>query len=402
MPIFERISRWMASRRSSDVAVALSSAAALPPAPTFGINVSNQGAMNITAMYAGIRIRSENIASFPKNVKRKTSNGLVDASEHPVFRLINDKPNAFTNKFDFWNCICTWLDGWGNAYAIVDWGPNGVPRALYQVHPASVQVKVIDHRKWYMVTMVNPNFQWLNGLYSDDEMLHFMLVTLDGIKGENPIIRNAMALGKAVATEKFASEFYEKGGNIKAVMETEGHMGDDDYNAFMKHFQESSRNFDTPLLEYGIKYKALDINPVAAQLIQSETFSIQDVSRILNVPPHLLGELSHATYSNIEEQNIQFVQLSLRPTVKRLESELESKLFLGDEVNLYSVKFNLDGLLRGNTTARSAYFHNAILDGYMTPNEVRNIEGLEHAEGLDYYLRPLNSAVVGEEEQPAE
>ena len=399
MPIFERISRWMAALRNGGGSAALSEAVPISRIPDFGAHVSNQSAMNITAMYAGIRIRSENIASFPKNVKRKTSQGLVDVPDHPVFSVINDRPNPFTNKFDFWNCICTWLDGWGNAYAIIKWGRGGIPVALYQVHPSSVRITLVGDRKMYQVQMVNPNLQFLNGIYSDDEMLHFMLVTLDGIKGENPIIRNAIALDKTLATENFAAEFYTKGGNIRAVLEADGHMSDDEFSAFSKHFAESSRNFDTPILEYGMKYKQLDVNPVAAQLIQSETLSIQDICRILNVPPHLLSELSHATYSNIEEQNIQFVQLSLRPTVKRLESELESKLFLGAERSQFSVKFNLDGLLRGNTAARSAYYHNAILDGYMSRNEVRELEGLMHKDGLDEFLYPLNTGIVGKTEE---
>lgn len=387
----------MSQRRSADVTVTPYTGAELK-APGLGVMVNNHSALNITALYAGIRIISENVASFPKFVKKYTSEGWVNDKSHPAFALIDHRPNSYTNKFDFWNCIVTWLTGWGNAYAIIKWGPGGVPEALYQVHPACVRITMVNGRKWYHVQQIHPNLQWQNGVYSDDRMLHFMLLTLDGIKGENPIIRNAAALGKSLATEQFAAEFYEKGGNIRGVMETEGHMDDDTYLQWMKHYKNSARNFDTPLLEYGIKYKQLSIDPVAAQLIQSETFSIQDVCRILNLPPHLLSELTHATYSNIEEQNTQFVQLSLRPTVKRLETELESKLFLGPEVDEYSVKFSLDGLMRGNTKARSDYYHGAILDGYMTPNEVRTLEGLERKEGLDFFLRPLNSEVVGQED----
>ena len=396
MPILERISRWMAERRSSDVAVTPFTGGKVA-IPSFGVSVNNGNALNITALYAGIRIISENIAAFPKNVKRETSEGWVNDKNHPAFALIDHRPNPYTNKFDFWNCIVTWLVGWGNAYAIIKWGPGGVPKALYQVHPACVRVKLIDGKKWYQVQITTTGLTWLNGLYSDDDMLHFMLLTLDGIKGENPIVRNAMALSKNLAQEKFASEFYEKGGQVKGVMETDSHLGDEEYMTFMQHFGDVGHNFETPLLEYGIKYKQLSIDPVAAQLIQSETFSVQDVARILNLPPHLLAELSHATYSNIEEQNTQFVQLSLRPTVKRLEVELESKLFLGPEMGEYSVKFNLDGLMRGNTDARTKYYHGAILDGYMTPNEARTLEGLERKEGLDYFLRPLNSEKVGED-----
>lgn len=401
MPIFERISRWMAERRSSDVSVT-PFAGGSARIPSFGVSVNNGNALNITALYAGIRIISENIAAFPKNVKRETKEGWVNDKDHPAFGLIDHKPNPYTNKFDFWNCIVTWLVGWGNAYAIIKWGPGGVPKALYQVHPACVRVKLVEGKKWYQVQITTQGLTWLNGTYSDDDMLHFMLLTLDGIKGENPIIRNAMALSKNLAQEKFASEFYERGGQVKGVMEMDSHLGDDEYMTFMNHFGNVGGNFDTPLLEYGIKYKQLSIDPVAAQLIQSETFSVQDVARILNLPPHLLAELSHATYSNIEEQNIQFVQLSLRPTVKRLEVELESKLFVGTEANEYSVKFNLDGLMRGNTKDRAAFYHNAILDGYMSRNEVRGLEGLTNLDGLDILLYPQNESIVSNDSEANE
>jgi HK97 family phage portal protein len=182
-------------------------------------------------------------------------------------------------------------------------------------------------------------------------------------------------------------------------MEVDGKLGDAAYNQFMQHFKNSSTNFETPLLEYGIKYKQLSINPVAAQLIQSETLSLQDVCRILNIPPHMIGELSHATFSNIEHQTIQFVQYTLRPIVKRFEVEMETKLFFEDQQGIFDVKFILDGLLRGDTAARSQYYHNAILDGYMSRNEVRELEGLQHKEGLDDMLYPLNSGVVGKENE---
>lgn len=398
MPLFTRISRWMASRRS-DATVTVAPDVIVREAP-FGVAVTNQAALKVTALYAGIRIRSENIASFPKYVKRRSNDGLVDDFEHPAYKVINVRPNSYTNKFDFWNCINTWLDGWGNAYAIIERDGSGNPVALHQVHPTCVVgITLVNGQKWYKISNPDPRFKWMNGTYPDYKMLHFMLVTLDGIKGVNPVIYNALALGKSLATEKFASEFYEKGGNIKAVLETEGHMDDDTYRTFMQHFRNSSKNFDTPLLEYGVKYKQLSVNPVAAALIQSETLSIQDVCRIINIPPHMVAELSHATFSNIEHQTIQFVQYSLRPTVKRLEDELERKLFSEDEQDVYNVKFGLDGLLRGDTQARSAYYHNAILDGYMSRNEVRELEGLQRKDGLDDMLYPLNTGVVGQESE---
>lgn len=397
MPLFTKLSKWISERRGVTVGPS-NMAATLSPALR-GLAVNNDSAMKITAFYAGIRLISENVAALPKTIRRFTDSGPVSSEDMPAYRLISIRPNPYTNAYDFWNAITTWLEGWGNAFAIIKWSNLGVPLALYQVHPSCVTVTVVNGRKWYKVVMDDPDLAFLNGTYSDDDMLHFMLVTLTGITGVNPVVYNALSLGKNLATEQFGAEFYEKGGNIKAVMEVDGSMGDDAYNQFMRHFKQSSANFETPLLEYGIKYKQLSVNPVAAQLIQSETFSLQDVCRILNIPPHMIGELSHATFSNIEHQTIQFVQYTLRPIVKRFEMEMESKLFASKDIGKYDVKFVLDGLLRGDTAARSAYYHNAILDGYMSRNEVRELEGLQHKEGLDEMLYPLNTGIVGKEEQ---
>lgn len=400
MPLFTKLSKWISERRG--VTVGPSNLAAELSPTLRGVAVNNDSAMKITAFYAGIRLISENVAALPKSIRRITDNGPVSSDNLPAYRLISIRPNSYTNAYDFWNAITTWLEGWGNAFAIIKWSNLGVPLALHQVHPSCVTITVVNGRKWYKVVMNDPDLSFLDGTYSDDDMLHFMLVTLNGIIGVNPVIYNALSLGKNLATEKFGAEFYEKGGNIRAVMEVDGSMGDDAYNQFMRHFKQSSANFETPLLEYGIKYKQLSVNPVAAQLVQSETFSLQDVCRILNIPPHMIGELSHATFSNIEHQTIQFVQYTLRPIVKRFEMEMESKLFMSRDIGKYDVKFILDGLLRGDTAARSTYYHNAILDGYMSRNEVRELEGLQHKDGLDEMLYPLNTGIVGKEKQSNE
>lgn len=359
----------------------------------FGVTVTSSSAFKLSAFFAGIRLIAENIASLPKSVKKVNDNGSATIDRQHAVNWVLHHPNAYTNGITFWMVIVTWLKGWGNSYAIIKRDPAGTPVELHQVHPSCMQVVLVAGRKRYRVTMVDPDLQFLNGDYPDEDVLHFMELSYNGIVGVNTVIENALALGKSLAQEKFAGEYFKKGGNIKAVLETDGNLGDEAYNQFIKHFN-AAQNFETPLLEYGIKYKQLSVNPVAAQLIQAETMSIQDIARILNVPPHMLAELSHATFSNIEHQTIQFVQYSLRPVVKKIEVELESKLLFDSEKMTVGIKFSLDGLLRGDTAARSTFYHNAILDGYMTRNEVRALEGLEHADGLDSFLVPLNVATV--------
>lgn len=360
----------------------------------FGIKVTNKTALKFTAAYAAIRVRSENMASLPKSVKVKTENGYTDA-DHPVSRLLSVAPNSYTNIFDFWNCMFSALDGWGNAYAIIMRDGTGRPVSLEQVHPSCVEVTLTKNGSKYF--KVNGSGR-LDGVYSNEQMLHLMVLSFDGIKGVNPIEYNYLSFSKAIAAQKFGADFYKKGGNIKGVLETEQNLGDEAYKSFMNHFKESG-NFGTPLLEYGIKYKQIGVNPISAALLSTEQFSVQDIARIYNVPPHMIGDLSHATFSNIEQQTIQFAQFALRPTVKRVEVELENKLFFESERGVYAIKFNLNGLMRGDMTARGEWYAKMIQNGVYSRNEVRVMEGESKKEGLDDMLYPSNMQVVGKEKE---
>ena len=363
----------------------------------FGVAVNHDTALRFTAVFAAIKLLSENIAALPKTVKLVTDRGAVPAAQHPVFKLLHQSPNDYTDTFTFWFQIMAALLGWGNAFAVIQWDKKGNPVALHQIAPMYVKITFVNGMKAFVVNDPDPNRRWLNGTYLNFEMLHFMFYSLDGIVGIDPISWNAPAIGRGIAAQKFSAEFYKKGGNIKGVLETDNNLGDQAYESFMKHYKDAAQNFETPLLEYGIKYKNISISPVAANLIQSETLSIQDIARIFSVPPHLLAELSHATFSNIEQQNIFFSTYSLRPLCKRLEQQIENKLFADFEQGEYSVKFDLKGMMRGDDAARSQYYEKAINSGWMTPNEARELEEMPLLDGLDKPRIPLNYVEVGSE-----
>jgi len=361
-----------------------------------GVTVNGDTALRYTAVYAAIKLLSENIAGLPKEVMVKTDDGgFLPATGHPAFRLLSGDPNPYTDSFTFWFTIIAWLEGKGNAFAVIR-HEKGRPVALHQVNPDWVKVLFVEGEKMYSVKSMDPDFAFLDGIYLEHEMLHFMLFTLDGLVGVDPISYNAAAIGEGIAAQKFTSDFYRTGGAIKGVLETEQALGDDDYEKFMKHYEQSAGNFRTPLLEYGFKYKSINLSPEAAQLLQSKTFTIDDIARIFCIPPHMLAELSHATFSNIEQQNIFFGEYSLRPICKRLEKQLERKLFLEAEVEQYHVKFDLNGLMRGDASARAVYYEKGINAGWMTPNEAREYEGLRRLPGLDEPRIPLNYTTVGD------
>ena len=363
----------------------------------FGVKVNQDAALKFTAVFAAVKILSENIASLPRLVTKVTAAGDEADLSHPAARLLA-KPNEYMDPFVFWfACLATTLTK-GNGLAKIDFSPTtGLPTALHLLDPSCTDIYVDKGRKVYIYDDPDKNWKWLNGTYLDSEILHFMFFTLDGLNGVDPITYNAASIGRGIATGKFSAEFYRKGGQIKGTLETDQGLTEEAFKNFKRHYRESAKNFETPILEYGMKYKAIGISPIAAQLIQTETLSIQDIARIYSVPPHLLAELSHATFSNIEQQNIFFGEYSLRPLCKRLEVQLEDKLIAEKDRGAYNIKFDLRGMMRGDAAARAAYYASGISNGWMTPNEARAHEGLKKLNGLDNARVPLNYATVTDE-----
>ena len=359
-----------------------------------GVTVNSDTALRFTAVFAAIKIISENIASLPKSVMVEDEAGGFRVADHPAHTLIYDRPNGYMDVFTFWFTIIGWLLGRGNAFGILRYDAGRLV-AIDPVSPDWVKVVLINGEKMYVVKATDPDFAFLNGTYLDFEMLHFMLFTRDGIVGVDPISYNAAAIGEGIAAQKYTADFFRTGGAIKGTLETDQALGDEDYDKFMAHYQSSATNGSTPLLEYGFKYKAVSISPEASQLLQSKTFSINDIARIFGIPPHMLAELSHATFSNIEQQNIFFGEYSLRPICKRLEKQLELKLFTDAERGKFHVKFDLNGLMRGDASARSVFYEKGINTGWLTPNEAREFEGMKRLPGLDEPRIPLNYTTVG-------
>lgn len=358
------------------------------------ISVNNERAMRFTAVFAAIRLRAENIASLPKIIRKKGLDGSrIDANSHAIYKILKYKPNSFMNVFSFWEYLNACLDGWGNAYAIIQRKRNGDPSELIPIHPSYVTPLLRNGKKWYIV-MSGGQF---DNTYPDDDILHFFSLSNDGIKGVNPITYNSAAISAGISAQDFGNEFFAQGGNLKAVMETDKTMDAPSMTSFMEALNIAT-NHGTPLLDQGVKYKQIGIAPEAAQMLQTRTFAIQDIARIFNVPPPLLAELTRSTFSNIEHQDIQFAKYSIRPTVKRYETELECKLLFDDELGNYEIKFNMEGMLRGDTKTRAEFYHVAVQDGWLSRNEVRLLENMNPKEGLDDMLYPGNLLVVGKEE----
>lgn len=349
-----------------------------------GQQVNHDSALTFTGAFAAISIKAENLASLPKYVYERTDKGKKLLSSHPVYKLIHFKPNSYQTDFVFWECLEAAVAGWGNGYAVIESGANGYPKELHPVNPADMIVRREGKDVFYSVSS-GP----FAGNYLSNEILHIKLFTRDGIMGIDPISYHAQSIGIGLAGQQFAAEYFNKKGALRGVIETDLELGNEQYKKVAERVTQAG-DHGTPILEYGLKYKTIGISPDAAQAIQTRLFSIQDASRIWKVPVSLLAEHTHSTFTNTEQQDIQFVKYGLRPECKRFETELETKLFAEGEAEKIDVKFDLSGLLRGDSASQANWFRTAINGGYMSRNEVREQLNMDRVDGLDEFLVPSN------------
>jgi len=335
-----------------------------------GGEVTKANSMKFTGVLAAVSLRSELLASFPKMIYENTEEGRRETFDDPLYKILAYQPNDYMNAFTFWELVNTHLDLWGNAYVFISrYGGN--VRALTPIHPDKVTIKVANGKIVYKVKDTGDKV--LDKEHSPDKFLHFKDISFDGLIGQSRISLANDAISIAQSAEAFGKEFFDKGGHSKGVIETDQAMGDEAFQAFAKRWKANA-NYGTPVLDMGKKYKQLQIPMQDAQFISTREFQLQDIARVFRVPPHLLADLSRATFSNIEHSDLQFVKYGLRPMVKRYEHELELKL-LGDDLGKKTIRFNLDGILRGDTASRSAYFAALKQNELYTTNEIRVMNG---------------------------
>lgn len=362
-----------------------------------GVGVNSSSAMKLSAVFACVRLLSEQPASLQLTVT-KIKNGIREDLTGGTIHHLLHYPNKFMNSFSFIELMNARLQLYGNAYAVIKFNFKGEPIELIPVADGSVSVKLYKGEPFYTI---NDQEMGINGTFFYWEIIHFKMLSRNGITGMSPIAAAREGIGLGLAAEKFGADFFNKGGNLKGALETEGHMNDAEFKAWKKRWETfyggSVGDHTTPILEYGLKYKPLGIAPNDAQFIETRVFQLQDIARFFAVPPTFIGDLSRSTFSNGEQMDMQFAKYTLRPLLKREESELEQKLVNRKDEGTISIKHNMDSLLRADMKTRAAYGQTMVVSGVLTRNEVRDIENKPPLPGLD---EPLNPAFLTGKENP--
>ncbi len=361
-----------------------------------GKRVNEQTAMQTSAVYACVRVISESVASLPLHVYRYNSDGGKEkAIDHPLYRLLHDEPNAEMTAYSFFEVALTHLLLWGNFYAQIIRNGKGEVLALYPLMPDRMKVDRDENRHlYYEYTLstddpVNNKNQTV--VLKPDDVLHVSGLSYDGLVGYSPIAMAKQSIGLSMAAEEFGSKFYANSAVPSGILEHPGILKDPSKvrESWMSTFGGSANSNKVAVLEEGMKYTPISINPSEAQFLDTRRFQIVEICRIFRVPPHMVASLEGATFSNIEQQALEYVQFTLRPWITRLEQSMFRRLLTEEEKKRYFIKFNVDGLLRGDYQSRMNGYATARQNGWMSANDIRELENLDRipAElGGDLYL----------------
>ena len=363
---------------------------------TSGKRVNERTAMQMTAVYSCVRILSEAIAGLPLHVyKYNETGGKEKAVDHPLYFLLHDEPNPEMTSFVFRETLMTHLLLWGNAYAQIIRNGKGEVVSLYPLMPDRMTVNRDTKGQLYYEYQVSnddaPTVKGSTVILKPSDVLHIPGLGFDGLVGYSPIAMAKNAIGMAIACEEYGAKFFANGANPSGVLEHPGTLKDpakvrDSWNAA---FGGSSNSHKVAVLEEGLKYTPISISPNEAQFLETRKFQIDEIARIFRVPPHMVGDLEKSSFSNIEQQSLEFVKYTLDPWVSRWEQAIARSLFSQTEKTTYFIKFNVDGLLRGDYQSRMQGYSIGRNAGWMSANDIRELENLDRIpaeEGGDLYL----------------
>lgn len=373
-----------------------------------GKPVNERSAMQMTAVYSCVRILSEAIASLPLHLYRyKQDGGKEKAIDHRLYHLLHDEPNPEMSSFVFRETLMTHLLLWGNAYAQVIRNGKGEIVALYPLMPDRMNVDRDDTGQLYYeyrtsTDEAKTNPQNATVRLKPSDVLHIPGLGFDGLVGYSPIAMAKNAIGMAIACEEYGAKFFANGAAPSGVLEHPGTLKDPQKlrESWQSTFGGSSNSNKVAVLEEGLKYNPISIAPEQAQFLETRKFQVDEIARIFRIPPHMIGDLEKSSFSNIEQQSLEFVKYTLDPWVTRWEQSIARRLFTEDEKTTYFVKFNVEGLLRGDYQSRMNGYSIARQNGWMSANDIRELENLDRIpaeDGGDLYLingnmLPLNKA----------
>ena len=353
-----------------------------------GKSVTARSAIQVSTVYACVRVIAETVASLPLHVYENTDSGNTKALDHPIYQLLHDEPNSEMTSFVMREVMLSHLLLWGNSYSqIIRNGRNRIV-CLYPLLPDRMEV---DRNSAGGLTYAYTTTEGRTVRLAPEEVLHIPGLGFDGIMGYSPIALEKNSIGLGIAAEEYGSKFFGNGATPSGVLTHPNTVKNPKAlrESWNNAYGGSANAGKVAILEEGMKFDRISIPNNEAQFLETRKFQVSEICRIFRVPPHLVGDLEHATFSNIEHQSISFAVHTIRPWLVRIEQSINRALFSAAEKGRFYVQFNIDGLMRGAYKERMEGYAIARQNGWMSANDIRELEDmnpLSDAEGGNAYL----------------
>lgn len=361
-----------------------------------GVEVTPDTSLSYSAVFACVRVIAEDVSSLSLLLYRRLARGKERAVEHPLYRLLHDMPNPEMTSQELRETLTGHVVLWGNGYAEIERDRAGRVIGLWPLRPDRMRVRREGGRLVY-------EYRLADGPARLDaaQVMHLRGLGSNGIVGYSPIALQRNAVGLGLATEEFGSRFFANGARPGLVLSHPGQLSpaaqENLRQSWGRQHEGLSKSHRVGILEEGMTITQIGIPPEDAQFLETRRFQALEIARVFRVPPHMIGDLDRATFSNIEHQAIQYVDGTLLPWLRRWEMRIWADLLTDQERAQLFAEHLLDGKLRGDTVTRYQAYMTGRQGGWLSVNDIRERENMNPVDGGDEYLQPLNMTPVGGE-----
>lgn len=357
-----------------------------------GETVTVNSALGIPTFYRCVNIKANAVAMLPFQTFKRTQKGREKDKSHAVSKLLGIRPNPYQSPFKFKHLIETHRNTWGNAYININWGWDGRPREYWLLNPSVTEpyIDVKTNTLWYLTTL--PNGESVKIGHGD--IIHLTALTTDGLKGKPPIQVARESIGSSQAAQKFKGKFYKNGAVNSGYLKIPGMLNGPAKEVVRDEWEKANTGLNNAhriaILDAGLEFQNISMPLKDAQFIEGMKFDKAEIATMMDIPLHMVNELDRATHSNIEHENLSFIQNTLSPILKQYEEEFMYQSFSEKEQKQYYLKFNLESLLRADKKTQAEYYKIMLGEGVYSINEVRELEDKDAIGGGDKHRVDLN------------
>lgn len=366
------------------------------PAAKSGVQVSPETVISLTAVWRAVSIVSGSIAALPFDIVEESEDGSIKvAKKHPLYFLLKSEPNELYSTYIFLQTLVANALLTGNGYAIITRDPvTARPTKFTLVNSLETKVSAFISDEGSLFYKIDGH----DKTYAAYDLIHIQNVGFNGVSGLDSILTHKDNYGFGLASRDFGNVFFKNGAHLGGYIKYPGVLNDEQYKRLGKSWNMAYSGIDkagkTAILEESAEFIQLGTDPEKAQMLASQKFNVEDVSRITGVPMHLLSSLDRATFNNIEHLSQEFSTYTLRLWAEQIEQEFNRKILRKDERGTYSTRLAMDAIMRGDLKSRSEYIDKGVKGGWLSINDARKIEGLNPIEGGDVHLVPLNQGTL--------